>query len=354
MGEAVTRRAVLGRGFAVAVGLLTGGGVRLRPLGGARKAMARSSIDYDAPCFPVWECHELLKKAAAGNYLHEASNEAIRVLAGDPPHIVKNQSNYHTLVLGPQGLLHDEAEEFVRRIQSQFDFDANSVWRERAGSIAGIIRSYYPEGGQELGVLSLMPMRRPAPFRIDQERGTQVVSVTRPRVDFYSRKFERVVESFPLGGLTERFDLPLAGLAFACSAGTHPAENRLTRLLVRRRIRAAAFGLPPDQEYYRETWLCQACRGKDEARLLRGQIPAISPNRYVGITARVRASPILHLVKINIDQQRFHWLGMELDAQAGGLIFSVRHGSMPLSVAVLTASPVEHIAYCQILRRLLG
>jgi len=273
MDEPVTRRAVLARGFAVVAGLLIGSSSRLRPFPRVIKVMARSSIDYDAPCFPVWECHGLLTKAAAGGNLHEQFNEAIRPLPGDPLHIVKNQSNYHTLVLGPQGLLHDEADEFVRRIQSQFDFDANSVWCERAGYIAGIIRSYYPEGGQELGVLCLMPMRRPAPFRIDQERGTQVVSVTRPRVDFYSRRFERVVESFPLGGLTERFDLPLAGLAFACSAGTHPGENRLTRLLVRRRIRAVAFGLPPT----RNSTARRGYAKRAEARMRHGFFRVKSP-----------------------------------------------------------------------------
>ena len=45
-------------------------------------------------------------------------------------------------------------------------------------------------------------------------------------------------------------------------------------------------------------------------------------------------------------------LAVEIDAAAGGTFLSVRHGSMPLALLLLNASPVEHIAVCNAVRRL--
>jgi hypothetical protein len=317
--------------------------------------MKQHPVDLDHPRFPVWERPDLLAATTTGSALLDTSNEVIRPLAGDPP-VVYSHTNYHTLFLGPQRLLHDEAGEFVRRVQGQFDFDANSPWQERRGMIEGLIRSFFPEDSQGLGTLSITPMRRPAPYRAEDDRRIQVTSPNPSRFAFVNDKkiHRRWDPKVRLGGWEGCFHLPLAGLPFACAAGSRTADNRLAKIMVQRQLRATGFRLQPGQEHYRETWLCQACPGADDARLSRGHIPAIPLDSCRGNALRVRTTPILTLLKIDLAAP-VPWcqmLAIEMDAAAGGLFLSVRHSSLPWSVLLLVSSSVEHIGVCQTLRKL--
>jgi hypothetical protein len=322
--------------------------------------MTSFPFELDSPRFPAWECSDLLKKAAARGAWDDSDNEIIRPMAGDPI-VVLTHSNRQTLYLGPQWLMNKKAADIVSFVQRWCEFDKCSEWYLGRGSIEGLIRSFYPEGGQGLATVSLTPMRRPIQFRAEDDRRTEVTSNGPARLRFLpqqqiNRRWDPKIRLGVWDKHITPFSLPLAGLPFACSHGSRPVDNRWVQVFVHRLANTTGFRLRPDQEHfpYKETWVCLACPGTDVARLSQGQTPAAAPDSYQGDSARVRTSPILTLLKIDL-AKAIPWcqmLAMEIDASKGGLILSIRHCSVPWSVQLLISSSVEHINVCEILRRL--
>jgi len=357
MDRQMSRRAALAFGVAGVPTVLSGGrsGSQRHLKGGG--TMTRTPIDFDDERFPVWACPDLLRGAAVlDRPLDVSCNDVVRRAADDPPEVVREivwQTNYQTLFLGSRSLLHGMADDFVSQIRRQFEFDQQSDWYQCGGMIADLIRSYFPEDGRGLGTFSVTPMRRPALLRGEEERGIEVTSIHPPGVQFLNRRVERGWDpKIRLGGWGANFTLHTIGLPFAWAAGSKDADNRWAKVLVTRRVRASRFRLRPDQEYYRESWLCRAVPGEDEGRLRSGQIPAVRPAFYQGKAMRVRTTPIMNLGKIDAAGLQYEMLSIEIDAAAGGNILSVRHASMPWSVFLLNASRVEHVGVCNALRRL--
>jgi hypothetical protein len=335
--------------------------------------MTRTPIDLDQERFAVWDCPQLLERAAAAGRLLEADNPAVRLQAGDPPEAWSSQSNRHTIFLGAQRLLQEWADYFVAVVHGQLGFckDSSCSWFERRGGIIGLIRSFFSGDAHALGMVSITPMRRPQPYHTMAAPGIEVTSVNPPGLRFVPAHLVRKWE--PWVSLGEhgkaKVSLPLRDLDFAPAVDSRDAANRWVKLVVTRAVTDRRFSLLPHQASYQETWLCRGRPAEDRARLLQGHIPAVSPDRYQGHSLRVRLTPMFGLYKINLPPSdgrgssavlgpanarapSIQYLAVEIDAAAGGKILSIRHGWRPLSVLCLSAGPAEHVGICKILRSL--
>jgi hypothetical protein len=143
----------------------------------------------------------------------------------------------------------------------------------------------------------------------------------------------------------------------SCSFDSHPKENTLAQIFVKRELQARQFGIA--HAHYSETWVCRAREGQgsgdtgDDIRLGKGQIPAVAPGFYQGRGEQLRTAPILDLAKID-GIRNYCSLAVEIHpGDNSGEVLSFRSGTMPLDVGLLCVSPVEHAGICQTLRKIL-
>jgi hypothetical protein len=306
---------------------------------------------------PIWDYPERwwAKVARFDRLAHPEPREAVHLTTDDPKHETSLvATNLHSLWLGPQRLLHREAEEIHTRVKETFAFRQGSAWLRLQSAIVNMIRDFFPENGQSSGSVSILPMRRPA-----EQRGTQepAVRITHPRAASFRPIYGRppMIEI----GDWRTEDVSFKGLYefFAPAAGSSPQDNVLHEVFVHRRLdRNHASAQSPYAEY----WFTNGCPGEDDARLKCGQIPALAANRYQGCLAKIRTSALLNLVKFDIGRGpdgkpdlAYTIMAVEFDPydrEAPGQLLSLRYASMPMSVALLNASPVEHLSVCAALQ----
>ncbi len=150
------------------------------------------------------------------------------------------------------------------------------------------------------------------------------------------------------GGANGSFRLPVCDLSFARGSEGADSTHDFARLRITRKVTARQFDVMAP--FYEEMWLCRARKEYDDERLLRGEIPAIDRACYQD-AVRLRMTPILNLISVDA-RLNCRLLAIELDPASGGIL-SIRFSSMPLRVVLVNAAPVEHIAICQALRKLL-
>jgi hypothetical protein len=324
----------------------------------SQKGTMSRLIDPNDPRMPIWDFPQLLEMAAAAGRIVRVRNVAVALTPADSP-FAKAITNYHSLLLGPQGRLLDEAAYIFDAVANQFDFDRYSTWARQRSWFSDLFRAFYPVGEQAIGFITVTPMRRPAILPRDQkDAGVRVWHPHPPEIAYTEPECVRAMEAILMdeGALRAgTFELPLDGLELMCAFDSKEADNRIAKIKVVRGMETKRFGFT---EYYRETWLCRARPGPDgdERRLQVGHIPAVAEGFYQGRGQLLRTSPIVNLLKIdsrlNDRRENLEYLGIEIDPVSGGVL-SVRWSRMSLANFLLAASPVEHKGLSQVFGKLL-
>lgn len=289
---------------------------------------------------PVWEQPELWGHADGGRVL-TLENEAVTVGPQDPR--IPENHNYHALVLGLHEELSRRADWFFGAVRWACGFDGWACWDTQREWLNAMFRTFFSGAGGEVGWVSLTAARRPAQFR---EQADPTLCVTqareaRPCACRQARYLDRA--RLELGRLV----VPTRGVRFAAASERVRKRGHLFATYVGRRVQCGRFGIA---QRYEEVWLCLAREGEDEERLKRGQIPALPEFYYQGPVVRLRTTPIVTLVRVNLRRMSYTFVGIELDPLSGEIL-SVRWTDMPLSGA-LCSSPGEHAAVCDALGRL--
>jgi hypothetical protein len=331
-------------------------------------------IDWSDSRAPVWEHPDVFRQACeTDSALYPVENDAISALTDADRVTLNSHRNHHILWMGSQNRLRDFAAEAFASAKSALRLGADWNGTQRTGFI-NLFRSFFPRDEQSLGVFSIVSARRPARFRNLDDNGIVVESVGTPEVRWPSReRLDCHDATIRLGrGINGLFKLPVSELRFGRGSDGGDAEHRFATLKETRAVWAQRFRVPP---YYDEMWVCRARQGYDDKVLLRREIPAVD-SAQCG-TERLRLTPILNLARIEdvsmrqiggrltrkssvlrdlkrpVDYRlKCTLLAVEINPFSGE-IFSVRFSFMPLAVVLVNAAPVEHVAICQALRKLL-
>ncbi len=371
MDEGMTRRGLLAAALRGAAGVLLGE----RRCADAKGAAGAIPVENDLLLpngRPVWEPEQRDLWAAAANRdeLIIIANDAIRLDPRDP-HIDAN-CNQHLLGLGgPAALQQSHARFFgaARRIggfgwsSSFWTTKKNEKWLEE------LFHRVF--AGAKVGWVSLLGVRRPAQL-FGQHDPTMSVEQKTEDIRISSVRQAKYLDSHPLLEIGP-FVIPTRGLLFATSEQGMRTDGEIFATYVPRHVWSTRSTI---SEWYTEVWLCQA-RREDKQRLQRGQVPAVPTSKYEDRAVRVRTTHLLNLVTVDPDapgdggllpvraegrrrrlppsfrpnKMSYTIVAVEINPD-GGDILSVRRINMSLDAAMVSSSPVEHLALCEAFRKL--
>jgi hypothetical protein len=318
----------------------------------ARRNMP-DGIDWSNSRAPVWRHPHLFVRACSSDLaLHPVQNDAVASITEAERGLLGSHPNRHVLWMGPQKRLHEAgfAKEAFLSVKSILRLDVD--WsRQREGFIEVFCRFFSPDD-RGVGIFSVTSARRPAYLRDAEATRIVVKAAGAPEMSWVSQ--QRIQHPNPTIWLGDdlsagSFELPVGELHFARGSDGAHFQQQFAKLQVRRIVSAHNYNVPA---YYDEMWVCRARRGDDNERLRKGQIPAIKPERYEGLHARLRTTPIVNLWRLD-SKLRCTLLSMEINPSSSEFL-SMRFSFLPLGVVLLNAAPVEHAAICQALRKLLS
>ena len=279
---------------------------------------------------PIWKAPELWASAASSNTLRKKENLALSVVDGDP----RISVNFHDLRLGPQRLLHGHGEYAFDQIRDLFDFGSWDAWDHQRQWVINLFRAFYGEHEDAIGTFSILAVRRPAAFRVQQDP-TIVIAQSTGRIHFTRQPRLRRNHSIRIGDIR----VSTEGLRFAGADNPTLRSGHMAMTVVPRQVRSSQFNF---MARFEEFWWCLADPVDHRELLQQGRLPAWGERIYEGQAGRIRTSPLLNLVRISRDLT-YTLLTIELDP-ASAEVMSIRWVRSPLAVAMLQASPVEHHA----------
>lgn len=287
---------------------------------------------------PIWRDRELFTRAGASVRIAVQEHTAVRLGADEaaPPF------NFCAARLGSQRNLHDIGQVVFDQIRADCDFGSWDCWDDQRVWFVELIRQFFPEHEESIGVCSVLAARRPAWCRTQQDPTIAISQgVARPH-------FLHSVRKIPGRRLTlGDKQLPMRGLRLAGMSEHVFRKAKLTMTVVPRRVVSSRFQI---DSRYEEFWVTLANPADHREALQQGKLPVAGESFYQWGHGRIRCSPLVNLIGISRSLM-YSVLAIELHPVSAEVL-SLRWSRYPLSVAMVQASPVEHYAIQQALTQL--